>query len=71
MLPGKKHRKPPLLGEKLDGHLQEIIIGMRSRGASIGTSVIIGIGTGILMKHKKATASSFKLTKEWAKGVLQ
>ena len=30
VLPGKKRRKPPLLGEKLDGHLQEIILGMRS-----------------------------------------
>ena len=70
-LPGKKRGKPPLLGEKLDGHLQEIILGMRSRGTPIGTSVVIGIGTGILLKHKKATASSFKLTKEWAKSVLR
>ena len=61
-LPGKKCGKPQLLGEKLDGHLQEFIIGIRSRGTPIGTTVIIGIGTGMLMKHKKATASSFKLT---------
>ena len=67
----KKQGKPPLLGEKLDCHLQGKILGMRSRGTPIGTSVVIGIGTGILIKHKKATASSFKFTKEWAKNVLR
>lgn len=66
-LPGKKRGKSALLGEKFDGHLQEIILGMRSRGTLIGTSVVIGIATGILLKHKKATANSFRLTKEWAK----
>ena len=69
-LPSKKWGKPPLLGEKLDCHLQEKILSMRSRGTSIGMSVDIGIGTRILMKHKKATASSFEFTKEWAKSVL-
>ena len=70
-LPSKKRGKPPLLGEKLDCHLQDKILAMRSRGTPIGTSVVIGIGTGILMKHKKATASSYKLNKEWAKSVLR
>ena len=46
-------------------------IGMRSRGTPIGTSVVIRIATGILLKHKKATVSSFRLTKEWAKSVLR
>ena len=31
VLPGEKRGKPPLLGENLDGHLQEIILGMRFR----------------------------------------
>jgi len=44
---------------------------MRSRGTPIGTSVVIGIGTGVLMQHKKATASSVKLDKEWVKNVLR
>jgi len=54
-------------------HLQEKILGMRSRGTPIGTSVVIGITTGILMKHKKTTAtgSSYQRTKEWAKSVLR
>jgi len=61
-LPSKKWGKPPLLDEKLDCHLQDKILAVRSRGTPIGTS--------ILMKHKKATTSSFKLNKEWAKSVL-
>jgi len=40
------------------------------RQSPIGASIIIGIGTGILMKHKKAKASSYKLNKEWAKSVV-
>jgi len=48
--------------------LQDKILAMRSRRTTIGTS--IGIGTGILMKHKEATASSYKLNKEQAKSVL-
>jgi len=63
-LPSKKWGKLPLVGEKLDCHQQDKILAMRSRGTPIGTSVVIGIGTGILMKHEKATASSFKLNKE-------
>jgi len=56
--------KASLLGEKLDCHLQDKIPAMRSRGTPIGTTVVIGIGTRILMKHKKATASSHKLNQE-------
>ena len=41
---------------------------MRSRGTAIGTSVVIGVGKGILLKHKKPTV---ELGKEWAKSILQ
>lgn len=67
-LPVKKRGKPPLLGEKLDKQLQQMIGDMRSRGTPIGTSVIIGVGRGILLKHKKSTVV---LNKEWAKSVLR
>ena len=63
----QKHVKPPLLGEKLDTHLQQLIGDMRSRGTAIETSVVIGVGMGILLKHKKSTV---ELSKEWAKSVL-
>ena len=34
-LPSKKRGRPPLLGEKLDKYLQEIIVHMRSRGTRL------------------------------------
>jgi len=40
---------------------------MKLRGTPVATSVIIRLGLGILLKHKKATAMSYKLSKEWAK----
>ena len=57
----------PLLGEKLDKQLQQMIGDMRSRGTAIGTSVVIGVGREILLKHKNSTVV---LSKEWAKSVL-
>ena len=57
------------MGEKLDKHLQQLIITMRTRGTPIGTSVVIGIGQGILMKYR-SNRSDIKLNKEWARSVL-
>ena len=74
-LPAKTRGRPPLLGNKLDKHLQELIISMRSRGTPIGSSVVIAIGRGILLKHDKRSLEEFgghiKLGKEWAKSVLR
>ena len=71
----KKRGRPPLLGEKLDKYLQEIISYMRSRGVPIGTSITMGIGRGILLKHNRNMLEDFggsiKLNKEWAKSVLR
>ena len=39
------------------------------RGTPTGTSVVIGIGQGILMKHK--SHCDIKLNKEWARSVLR
>ena len=50
----KKRGKPPLLGEKLDKQLQQLILSMRARGVPIGTSVVTGIGRGILLKHNRS-----------------
>ena len=48
---------------------------MRSRGAAIGTSIVAGIGRGVLLKHNKASLEEFGgtvcLTKDWAKNVLR
>ena len=51
----------PLLSEKLDSQLQQMINDMRSRGTAIGTSVIIGVGSGILLKHEKSTDAQIGL----------
>ena len=69
-LPSKKQGKPPLLGAKLDTHLQQLIGKRRSQGTATGTSVVIGVGTGVLMKHTGKKPSAGKLSKEWALSVL-
>ena len=68
MLYQPKAWETPLLGEKLDEQLQQMIGDMRSRGIPIGTSVIICVGRRILLKHKKLTVV---LNEEWAKSVLR
>ena len=44
---------------------------MRLRGTPIGTSAIIGVGLGILKKHRSKGDCSIKLNKEWARSVLR
>jgi len=66
----KKRGRPLLLGAKLDEHLQHLLIGMRARGTSVGTTVVMGVAEGILMKYKSQFKSGIKLNKEWARSVL-
>jgi len=70
-LSSKKRGKPLLLGQKLDGYLQQLIVSMRTRGTPIGTNVVIAIGKGILVKHKSQCNCAIELNKEWARSVLQ
>ena len=74
-LDGKKRGRPPLLGAKLDLTLRERIVAMRERGTPIGSSTVIGIGRGILLKHDKSSLHEFggpiTLNKDWAVGVLR
>ena len=49
-LPERKRGQPPLLGDKLDNFLQELIIALRSKGAPINTNVVISIRRGIMLK---------------------
>ena len=69
-LPSKKCGKPPFLGAKLDIHLRQLIGDMRSRGTAMGTSVVIGVGTGVVMKHTRKKPA-MKLSKEWTMSVLR
>ena len=74
-LPVKKRGRPPIIGVKLDRILQDMIIAMRQRGTPIGTSVIIGVARGLLLKNNKSLILDFgghiSLNKEWAKSVLR
>ena len=71
----KKRGRPPLLGEKLDKYLQEVIIEMHSRGTPIGSTIVVAVARGILLKHNKAMLEDFggplKLNHHWAKQVLR
>ena len=68
-LPSKKRGQAVLIGEKFDKHLQENLVEIRCRGMPI--SAVIGVGLGILKKHQPKSGRSIKLSKEWARSVLQ
>ena len=63
-LSSKKRGRPVLLGPKFDEHLQHLLIGMRARGTPVGTTVVMGVAEGILMKYKSQFKSNIKLSKE-------
>ena len=73
-LPEKRKGRPPLLGVKLDEQLQRLVE-MRARGTAINSSILIGVGRGILMKSNKSLLHEYggpiQLSKEWAKSVLR
>ncbi len=74
-LPEKTRGRPPLLGKKFDDLLKQLITAMRSRGAAVGTNVIIGVGRRIMLKSNKASLQEFggtiPLNKEGAKSILR
>ena len=73
LLPTKKRGRPPLLGSKLDKHLQAIIVAMREKGTAIGTTVLVGIAKGLILKHRMCFSGSeeIRLNREWARSVLR
>ena len=74
-LPMKKRGRPPLLGENNDSCLRKLLVSMRSRGAPVGTSIVIGVGRRIMLKRDRSSLEEFggtvQLNKEWAKSVLR
>ena len=66
-LPFKKRGKLPLLGFKLDTLLQERIVAIRTRGTPINSSIVVGTGRALLLKHNTALLDEFggEVTKEW------
>ena len=74
-LPMKKRSRPPLLGKHNDSCQRKLLVSLRSRGAPVGTSIVIGVGHGIMLKHVRSSLEEFGATvqfnKEWAKSVLR
>ena len=64
-----------MIGQKADEYLRKVIIAMRERGTPIGTTTVVGIGRGVVLKTDKTILEEFggpvKLNKEWAKSVLR
>ena len=48
----KQRGRPLLLGMKLDAMVRNRITAMRERGAFNGTTVVQGIGMGVLLKPR-------------------
>ena len=71
-LPAMKRGRPPLLGVKMDECLQNLILRMRERGTAIGTTVVVGIGRGLMFKNKTSFGlGEVELTRGWARSVLR
>ena len=75
MLPGKKRGRPPGLGRSLDEKLQEMIHSLRERQTAISSTVVAGLGQGLLLKHNKTLLNEYggplELNKSWAHSVLR
>ena len=60
-LPVKVHGRPTLLGEKLDKYLQQMIADMHSRRTPIGSTIVVAVARGILLKHNKAGLEDYNM----------
>ena len=58
-LPVKKRGRPPIISNKLDRVLQDMIMAMCQRGTPIGTSVIAGVARGLLLENNNSLLSDF------------
>ena len=69
-----KRGRPLLIGDELDRQVGEYILDTRRVGGDINTAVVIAGGTGIMMSQNPSLLKGMKdgkLTKDWAKYVLQ
>ena len=58
-IPAKKHSRPPLLGEKVDVYLQSYLKAMKSQGAPLEFSIVVGVARGILLKYSHSSLAEF------------
>ena len=74
-IPTKKCGRPPLLGEKLDKILENLVASLRSRGSPVGSHVVVGLARGVLLKCDQTSLKEFggsiTLTKGWGKQFLR
>ena len=73
-LPAKKRGRPLLLGEVLDQKVKSYVIAMRSRGAVVNTSVVVGVASGVVAsegdRYLAGTGGHVEINKYWAKNFL-
>ena len=64
-----------MLGEELDKKVQSYVLGLRSNGAVINSSITIAVAQGIVTNYNSNLLSEngghIALTKSWAKYLLQ
>ena len=69
----KKRGRPPLLRESNDTCLRKLLVSIRSRRAPVGTSIVISVECGIMLKCDRSSleefGGTFRLNKEWVKSV--
>ena len=70
-----QHFKTKNLKASNDICLRKLLVSMISRGAPVGTSIIISVGHGIMLKCDRSSLEEFgdtvQLNKEWSKSVLR
>lgn len=73
-LPAKKRGRPLFLGEELDKKVKSYLNAMRSRGAVVNTSVVVGVANGIVSSESDSylarNGGHIEITKHWAKNLL-
>lgn len=57
-IPTKKRGRPPLLGEKLDKILENLVASLQSRGSPVGLHVVVGLARGVLLRYDRTSLKS-------------
>ena len=71
----RKHGRPLLLGNELDQQVQAYVHALHLNGGIVNTAIVIATGEGIIKDHDSnllcENGGHIKLTKDWAKYLLQ
>ena len=58
-IPTRKCGKLPLLREKLDKILENLVASLQSRGSPVGSHVVAGLARGVLLKYDQKSLKEF------------